>query len=430
MKKSLTKQSIGSKVHFLYIRMITFSDLGLDASILKALSAANYSTPTPIQEQAIPLILSGKDFLGIAQTGTGKTAAFALPLLQKLNEQGVNGNAPKAIILTPTRELAGQIYKNLNLYGKYVEVKCGAIFGGVNERPQIQMLKKGVDILVATPGRFLDLFRQKCFSLKSVRYCVLDEADRMLDMGFLPDIERIVNQMPKERQTLLFSATLPKQIERLAEQFLKNPVKVEVTPPATTSENVEQSLFYVQRSQKQELLKNILKDDTCKRVLVFTKTKFGADRVCKELRKEDIASSSIHGDKSQWEREKALKRFKTGAVRVLVATDVASRGIDVQDITHVINYDLPLEPDGYVHRIGRTGRAGHTGSAFSFCDADEKPLLRNIERCIQQKIPVTSAKVFWPEFEPIKIVGPSKKGKQKNKVRFYNPKFARQKRKS
>ncbi|MDR2769169.1 MAG: DEAD/DEAH box helicase [Puniceicoccales bacterium] len=414
--------------------MTHFADLNLNASILKALSEQSYKTPTPIQQQAIPHVLAGSDFLGIAQTGTGKTAAFVLPLLHRLNEDHTSKNwhLPRSIILTPTRELAAQIHKKLKDYGKYLKLTYGVIFGGVNEKPQIHMLRNGVDVLVATPGRFLDLLQQNCFSLKYVQCCVLDEADRMLDMGFLPDIERIVKQLPKCRQTLLFSATLPQSIESLSDQFLNHPVRIDITPPATASKNVEQSLFFVQKSQKQELLRNILKHDACKRVLVFTRTKFAADRVCQGLKKGEVASSAIHGDKSQREREKALNKFKLGTIRVLVATDVASRGIDVADITHVINYDLPEEPHGYVHRIGRTGRAGNKGCAFSFCDSGEKALLRHIEKCIQKEIPVTSAKVFWPDFEPMKVSESekSKKSKKTPKICFYNAKFARKKRRN
>ncbi|MDR0756012.1 MAG: DEAD/DEAH box helicase [Puniceicoccales bacterium] len=411
--------------------MTRFSDLNLNTSILKALSEQSYKTPTPIQQQAIPHILTGNDFLGIAQTGTGKTAAFVLPLLHRLSEDRTSKNwhLPRSIILTPTRELAAQIHKKLKDYGKYLKLTYGVIFGGVNEKPQIHMLHKGVDVLVATPGRFLDLLQQKCFSLKYVQCCVLDEADRMLDMGFLPDIERIVKQLPQCRQTLLFSATLPKAIEHLSDQFLNHPVRIDITPPATASKDVEQSLFFVQKSQKQELLRNILKHDACRRVLVFTRTKFAADRVCKGLKKGEVASSAIHGDKSQRERERALNKFKLGTIRVLVATDVASRGIDVADITHVINYDLPEEPHGYVHRIGRTGRAGNRGCAFSFCDSEEKSLLKHIEKCIQKEIPVTSAKVFWPDFEPIRVPE-SEKTKKTPRARFYNAKFARKKRSS
>ena len=399
--------------------MSYFIDLKLDENIIRALSEKNYTEPTPIQAAAIPKILEGKDFLGIAQTGTGKTAAFALPILQRLNEEASSKQIqlPRALILTPTRELAIQTLANLKHYGKHLSLKFGAIFGGVNEKPQIRELRNGLDVLVATPGRLLDLYYRKLFSLKGVQYCVLDEADRMLDMGFLPDVKKIMQALSLQRQTLLFSATLPQEIETLVKDFLNDPVRVEITPPATVAVTVEQHLFFIPKAQKQELLSRILKQNMCDKVIVFSRTKYGADRIGRNLRKDNIDNCVLHGDKSQRERQRALKHFQNGSIKVLIATDVASRGIDVSDISHVINFDLPEEPENYVHRIGRTGRAGKTGVAFSFCDASEKKLLRAIERKLQQPIPVDSVKTVWSEFVPVEM--PKKEKSKTEKRRFY-----------
>lgn len=382
--------------------MTYFSDLNLNKSILKALSEQGYAEPTPIQAQAIPCILKGNDFLGIAQTGTGKTAAFALPIMQQLMAEAASlqVNLPRALILSPTRELAAQTLANLKHYGRYTSLKFCAIFGGVNEKPQIRELRNGIDILVATPGRLLDLYHRKIFSLKGVRYCVLDEADRMLDMGFLPDIRKIMKELSTQRQTMLFSATLPQAIEELVEDFLNHPVRIDITPPATVAGTVEQHLFFIPKSQKQEFLQHVLTDSQCEKVIVFSKTKYGADRIGRNLRKVNIDNCTLHGDKSQRERQKAIKHFQKGDVNVLIATDVASRGIDIADITHVINFDLPDEPENYIHRIGRTGRAGKSGVAFSFCDGSEKRLLRAIEKEIGERIPVVSVKRFWEDFVP------------------------------
>ncbi len=398
--------------------MTLFSDFKLNNSILKSLADLKYGEPTPIQAQAIPFILQGKDFLGIAQTGTGKTAAFSLPILHLLNEEASSKQTilPRALILTPTRELAAQILTNLKRYGEHLPLRFAAIFGGVNEKPQIRDLKKGVDILVATPGRLMDLYHRKIFSLKGVHFCVLDEADRMLDMGFLPDVRKIMKVLSEDCQTLLFSATLPKEIENLVTEFLHDPAQVNITPPTKTADTVEQYLFFIPKAQKQEMLQHILVDKSCERVIVFSKTKFGAERIGRNLKKENIDNCTLHGDKSQKERQKALQHFRKGDVKVLVATDVASRGIDVSNISHVINFDLPDEPENYIHRIGRTGRAGKGGIAFSFCDALEKRLLRNIERKIQLQIPVISARKFWADFEPQKET-PAVKSKKPRKKR-------------
>ena len=302
-------------------------------------------------------------------------------------------------------------------------LKFGAVFGGVNEKPQIRELKEGLDVLVATPGRLLDLYHRKLFSLKGIRFCVLDEADRMLDMGFLPDVRKIMKELPSKRQTLLFSATLPEEVEALVHQFLNDPVRVEITPPATAAETVEQHVIFVPKMQKQELLQHILSCGCCEKVLVFSKTKYGADKIGRYLRKNDIPNCVLHGDKSQKERQKSLKHFQDGDVHILIATDVASRGIDISDISHVINFDLPDEPESYIHRIGRTGRAGKTGVTFSFCDALEKRLLRAIEKKMQDRIPVLSAKEFWEDFVPVEV--PKKEPSKQEKRRFYKAKHKR-----
>lgn len=375
-----------------------FSELGLNQALMQALETLKYKETTPIQGQAIPAILKGRDFLGIAQTGTGKTAAFALPILELISRSKTQKQLPQALIVTPTRELALQIFNNLKTFEKFLPLKFGCMFGGVKERPQIREVKEGVHVLVATPGRLLDLYRKKLFSLKGIQFCVLDEADRMLDMGFLPDIRFIIKELPKDHQTLLFSATLPREVEILAESLLKNPIRVAITPPATIAECVEQHLLFIPKGQKLELLQRILNQETHERVIIFSKTKFGAERVGCVLRANDIDVCIIHGDKTQKERQRALNYFQQGTIPLLVATDVASRGIDVSNITHVINFDLPTEPESYVHRIGRTGRAGQKGVAFSFCDPSEKPLLKAIERQLQERIPVLSARQFWPDF--------------------------------
>ena len=368
----------------------SFVSLGLSEPILRALEARDYVTPTPIQAQAIPHLLQGKDLLGIAQTGTGKTAAFALPMLQRLaaaNRRPMP-RMPRSLVLAPTRELATQIADSFEAYGRHLGIRGTIVFGGVGQNPQVQALRRGVDILVATPGRLLDLIEQRHCDLSTVEILVLDEADRMLDMGFLPDVKRILATLPKDRQSLLFSATMPSDITALANRFLRTPVRVEVTPPAKTADRIAQSVWFVTKAGKRDLLADLLADPAFERVLVFTRTKHGADRVVKHLQSVDIRAHAIHGNKSQSNRERALDDFRSGKAHVLVATDIAARGIDVPEITHVINFDLPNVSESYVHRIGRTARAGRDGIAISFCDGEEREYLRDIEKLIKQKIPV------------------------------------------
>lgn len=370
---------------------MTFETLGLKDSILRALKAEGYTVPTPIQAQAIPHVLKGKDLLGCAQTGTGKTAAFALPILQLLKEKQQTPNGYKhirSLILTPTRELASQISDSFSAYGKYMGLKHDVIFGGVPQHGQTISLRNGADILIATPGRLLDLMNQGYVYIDSIEIFVLDEADRMLDMGFINDIRKIIREIPDERQTLFFSATMPPQIQGLANSLLRNPVKVEVTPVATTAEKVEQSIYMVPKKDKHNLLLHLLKEHQIRRTLVFTRTKHGADKITKDLKKANISSDAIHGNKSQNARQRALENFKNGKLKVLVATDIAARGIDVDGLTHVINYDLPNVPETYVHRIGRTGRAGADGIALSFCDREERPYLRDINKITKQEIKI------------------------------------------
>jgi ATP-dependent RNA helicase RhlE len=372
-----------------------FLSLGLAEPLLRALAARNYTTPTPIQARTIPQLLEGRDLLGIAQTGTGKTAAFALPMLQLLHARNrrPRPRMPRALVLAPTRELATQIADSCEAYGKHLHLKGTIVFGGVGQNPQVQALLRGVDILVATPGRLLDLIQQRHCDLREVEILVLDEADRMLDMGFLPDVKRILSTLPTERQSLLFSATMPSDITALAAKFLRNPVRVEVTPPAATADRIEQSVYFVPKARKRDLLVKLLSDPQFERTLVFTRTKHGADRVVKELRKADIEAHAIHGNKSQNARERALDQFRDGTANVLVATDIAARGIDVPEITHVINFDLPNIPESYVHRIGRTARAGRDGIAISFCDEEEREFLRDIEKLIRKRVPVAGNEI-------------------------------------
>ena len=373
---------------------MTFKELNLIEPLLKALSAAGYSAATPIQEEAIPELLEGKDLLGLAQTGTGKTAAFALPLIQRLTESGVRGREIKALILTPTRELAIQINESFETYGKYTPIRHTVIFGGVGQNPQVEALRKGVQVLIATPGRLLDLVSQGFIKLQHLDYFVLDEADRMLDMGFVHDIKRVLKLIPEKRQTLFFSATMPPEIEKLASSMLKKPVKVEVTPQSTTVEKINQSLYFVEKANKRKLLLELVKNPSMESVLVFTRTKHGADNVARFLTKNGQRAEAIHGNKSQTARQRALKGFKDHSLRILIATDIAARGIDVDHLSHVINYELPNIPETYVHRIGRTGRAGREGSAISFCGTDERPYLRDIQKLIGIKIPVTASPDF------------------------------------
>jgi len=367
-----------------------FAPLGLSEPLLRALVARKYTTPTPIQARAIPHLLQGKDLLGIAQTGTGKTAAFALPMLQLLDKSNRRPmpRMPRALVLAPTRELATQIADSFEAYGHYLDLSVTIVFGGVGQNPQVMALKRGIDILVATPGRLLDLIKQRHCDLGDVEILVLDEADRMLDMGFLPDVRRILSTLPKDRQSLLFSATMPQDITALANNLLRSPIRVEVTPPAATADRVEQSIYFCTKAGKRDLLNDLLVDPVFERTLVFTRTKHGADRVVKNLKAANIHAHAIHGNKSQNARERALDDFRSGKAPVLVATDIAARGIDVPEISHVINFDLPNIPESYVHRIGRTARAGREGIAISFCDDEEREYLRDIEKLIKQRIPV------------------------------------------
>ena len=375
-----------------------FEDLNLIEPLLRAVRTEGYSEPTPIQVQAIPTVLAGKDIIGCAQTGTGKTAAFALPILQRLvaqNRPAANAReraVTRVLVLSPTRELASQISDSFAAYGRHTGLKSMVIFGGVGQQPQADAWRRGVDILVATPGRLLDLMNQRIIRLDSIEIFVLDEADRMLDMGFIHDVRKIIAALPKKRQTLLFSATMPQDIQDLADSILISPVRVEVTPQATTVDKVDQSVFFVNKQDKRALLEHLLTDRerAIRRVLVFTRTKHGANKLAEQLERANIQAEAIHGNKSQSAREKALANFKSGKTRVLVATDIAARGIDVDDVTHVINYDLPNEPESYVHRIGRTARAGASGTAYSFCDAEEREYLRDIEKLIRLHVPVVT----------------------------------------
>ena len=367
---------------------VTFAALGVAEPILRALAAENYTHPTPIQARAIPALLSGRDLLGIAQTGTGKTAAFGLPLLQKLSIGHVppRPREAKALILAPTRELAVQIEQALRTYGRFLNLKLAVILGGVSQNAQVNATKHGVDILVATPGRLLDLVQQKHIKLDAVSTFIVDEADRMLDMGFIRDVRKIVAHLPRERQSMLFSATMPDDIVKLVGDMLKNPERIEVTPQSKTADRIDQKLYYVPAQQKRQLLSELLKDLAMNRVIVFTRTKHGANKVAEHLTRTGVKSDAIHGNKSQNARQRALESFRSGNVRVLVATDIAARGIDIDDISHVINFELPNEPESYVHRIGRTARAGGAGIAISFCDPSERAYLRDIERIIHNKI--------------------------------------------
>jgi ATP-dependent RNA helicase RhlE len=374
---------------------MNFSDLKLIQPLLRAVATEGYDVPTPIQQQAIPYVLEGRDLLGCAQTGTGKTAAFALPILQRLAgsppPQGAqNGRvAPiRALILTPTRELASQIGDSFSVYGRNLRIRNTVIFGGVGQRAQEKALAAGPEVLVATPGRLLDLASQGKLSLRNIEIFVLDEADRMLDMGFIHDVRRVIQLLPQRRQTLFFSATMPPDILDLSSRILTDPARVAVTPIASTAEKVQQSVFFVGRADKRALLEHVLGDPSIERVLVFTRTKHGANKVADQLVRARISAEAIHGNKSQNARERALESFKRGESRVLVATDIAARGIDVEGISHVINFDLPDVPESYVHRIGRTARAGASGMAFSFCDGEERPLLAAIERLIRTRLPV------------------------------------------
>ncbi len=379
--------------------MTTFNDLGLAAPILEAVAEEGYDTPTPIQAQAIPALLQGRDLIGIAQTGTGKTAAFALPILDRLRDRRPTPKrACRALVLSPTRELASQIAESFRTYGRHLGLRVATVFGGVGHQPQVAALARGVDILVATPGRLIDHLQGRTAFLDAVEVFVLDEADQMLDMGFIQPIRRIVSALPADRQTLLFSATMPQAIASLANDLLKDPVRVSVAPVATTAERVEQRVIHVAHGDKRMLLARLLQGEAEGRTLVFVRTKHGADRVVRQLEADGIAANAIHGNRSQGQREAALRQFRDGRVPVLVATDIAARGIDVDGVTHVINMDLPNVPEQYVHRIGRTARAGAAGVAISFCSAEERPFLRDIEKLIRRALPA--------EGEPVRGAAP------------------------
>ncbi len=381
-------------------KIMTFKDLEIIEPILKALQAEGYTHPTPIQQQSIPILLQGKDLLGCAQTGTGKTAAFAIPILQQLyldkgHESGKR--KVKALVITPTRELAIQIGESFRTYGKFTGIKNTVIFGGVNQNSQTNALSRGVDILVATPGRLLDLINQGYIRLNDIEFFVLDEADQMLDMGFIHDIKKVIALLPHHRQSLFFSATMHPTIVDLSRKILGNPEKVSVQPEQTTAERVDQKLYFVAKSDKIKLLIHLLQTESMHSLLVFSRTKHGANKIVKLLHKADISAEAIHGNKSQTARQKALSNFKNGTTDVLVATDIAARGIDIDELSHVVNYDLPNVPESYVHRIGRTGRAGASGIAISFCDGEERAYLKDIQKLISQKIPVENAHPYVDE---------------------------------
>ena len=376
---------------------MSFSNLQLIEPVLQALSEEGYTHPTPVQEQAIPVVLQGRDLLGCAQTGTGKTAAFAIPILQLMSQQPAEPGQRRriqALILAPTRELALQVGDSFKAYGRYLPLQSLVIFGGVPQREQVNALRRGVDILIATPGRLLDLLNQRHLSLQDIRYLVLDEADRMLDMGFIQDVQKIIARLPRQKQTLFFSATMPPEIQRLVNTLLHQPVKVEVTPPSSTVDRIDQSLYYVEKTNKRPLLVHLLRDPSIQTMLVFARTKHGADRIAKDLNRHGIRAQAIHGDKTQNARQSALGNFKDHKTRVLVATDIAARGIDIDDMSHVLNFDLPDTPETYVHRIGRTGRAGAGGIAISFCCYDEKIALKDIQKLIGKTIPVVKDHPF------------------------------------
>jgi len=383
---------------------LQFKNLGIIEPILSALSAEGYTQPTPIQQQSIPILLEGKDLLACAQTGTGKTAAFAIPILQLLHQKTSvtqNKRIIKTLILTPTRELAIQIQESFETYGKNLSIKSLVIFGGVNQNPQVEAIRKGVDILIATPGRLLDLIQQGYLHINQINTFVLDEADRMLDMGFVNDVKKIITKIPENRQTLLFSATMPKEIMHLANSILKNPLTVEVTPVSSTADTIQQALYYVSKENKKDLLHYILQDKNIETALVFTRTKHGADKLVKQLLKFGITAQAIHGNKTQNARQAALQNFKNRKTRILVATDIAARGIDVEELSHVINFEIPEIPETYVHRIGRTGRAGNNGIAYTFCEQEETSDLQNIQKLIGKKIPVQESHPYHEVFDTI-----------------------------
>lgn len=395
---------------------MTFAQLGLCPPILKALAEEGYESPSPIQEKAIPPALDGRDVLGCAQTGTGKTCAFAAPILQRLDGEKVSGRPIRALVLTPTRELALQIQESFAAYGRHLPLRSAVIFGGVGQAPQVEQLKKGVDILVATPGRLGDLYGQKLIDLSKLEIFVLDEADRMLDMGFIHDVRRILGWLPRQKQTLFFSATMPPEVRGLVDGLLVNPVKVAVNPVSSPVEIIDQKLYFVDRGNKTRLLAHLIRELDVKNALVFTRTKHGANKVAGDLAKAGITAAAIHGNKSQTARQQALADFKAGRVQALVATDIAARGLDIEELSHVFNYNLPDVPETYVHRIGRTGRAGHGGTAISFCDINEKEELKAIEKLIGKAVPVVENHPW-----PMEILEPAPKDK---KGRAVNPEDA------
>lgn len=381
-----------------------FEQLNLIEPILRAVQNEGYTNPTPIQQRSIPEVLAGRDLLGCAQTGTGKTAAFAIPILQLLQERlhkRTGKPSIKSLVLTPTRELAIQIGESFSTYGRHTNIRCSVIFGGVNQHSQVEALRRGVDVLVATPGRLLDLTQQGFVNLSRIELFVLDEADRMLDMGFIHDVKRVISQLPEKRQSLFFSATMPPPIVQLANTILTNPIKVEVTPVSSTAHLIDQVVYFVDKDNKRKLLIDLLKNQSIERVLVFTRTKHGADRVVKDLMKANFTAQAIHGNKSQNARQLALTNFKKKVTRVLVATDIAARGIDIDDLTHVINYELPNIPESYVHRIGRTGRAGASGFAIAFCDAEEKAYLKDIQKLIGKTVTVVNDHAYPMAQQPL-----------------------------
>lgn len=413
---------------------ILFTDLNLDTVLLKAIQETGYIKPTPIQEQAIPEILLGKDILGAAQTGTGKTAAFALPILNHIikNKTRLTPRHTRVLVISPTRELAVQIHDSFRTYGKYTQFKSAVIFGGVGQEHQVRSLSQGVDVLVATPGRLLDLIQQRHIILNGLEIFVLDEADRMLDMGFLPDVRKVVKLLPPKRQNLFFSATMPTEIRGLADSLLTDPVHVKVTPVASTVDKIQQSVMFVDKARKKDLLLDLFrKNNTLKKVIIFTRTKHGANRLSETLIKNNIPSQAIHGNKSQTARQQALENLRTGKNQVLVATDIVARGIDIDEISHVINYELPNDPESYVHRIGRTARAGHSGVAISLCDAEEKSYLRDIEKLI--KIEITrnrESKFHSDSVENARLMSAGKakaiiEGRDNSRRRHFRPKFTK-----
>jgi len=397
---------------------MSFENLNLIEPILKALQAEGYTKPTPIQAQSIPVLLERKDLLGCAQTGTGKTAAFAIPILQLLHQDELYKKGPagiKVLILTPTRELAIQIGESFAAYGKLLRIRHTVIFGGVPQRSQTDALRAGVDILIATPGRLLDLMDQRYVRLEHLKMFVLDEADRMLDMGFIHDVKKIIARIPAKRQTIFFSATMPSEISKLADTILTNPVRVEVTPPSSTANTVKQELYFVEKNDKKSLLLHLLKDKVINTALVFTRTKHGADRVAKDLNRAGVIAEAIHGNKSQNARQRALSNFKSQQTRVLVATDIAARGIDIDELSHVINYELPNIPETYVHRIGRTGRAGASGISISFCDGEEKAYLKDIQKLIGKSVPVAENNPYPMNDTSMDRISPAPKSQNQNR---------------